>query len=135
MITSTTSDASRERPPRPAAIATARALTGLVAVGVLGQAVFAGQILSGSVWGWLHTVGAVLLVPLSLVSAAFCMVALRRAPGGVAVAWIGLALFVSLLIQATLGFTRALAVHVPLGVVIFGLTVYQQTLTRRFTTG
>ncbi len=132
---STTWEAGRPRTPRPAAIATARALTGVVALGVLAEAVFAGQILSGSVWGWLHTVGALLLVPLSLVSAAYCMVILRRAQGGAAIAWIAVALFACLLIQAMLGFTRVLAVHVPLGVAIFGLTVYQQTLTRRLGTG
>ena len=132
---STTSKAGRPRTPRPAAIATARALTGSVALGVLAQAVFAGQILSGNVWGWLHTVGALLLVPLSLVSAAYCMVIMRAVPGGAAIGWIAVALFACLLVQAMLGFTRVLAVHVPLGVAIFGLTVYQQTLTRRFTTG
>jgi hypothetical protein len=91
---------------------------------VLAQASFAGRYLGGDAAGLrLHERNAELLVTLALVQLVLAVLVWRpgRGPGWPALA--SLALWLAEVAQMAFGYGRALAVHVPLGVAIFGLTV------------
>ena len=95
----------------------------VAAVLVFDQAVFAGQFLAGSYGSLLtHRENATVAGVAVLVSAAAAV--LLRWPGGGPLWPAGacLALFGLIAAQIALGFARVLAVHVPLGVTIIGLT-------------
>lgn len=101
-----------------------RCCISIAAVLVFDQAFFAGQFLAGS-YGSLdtHQANAFLVNGVVLISAA-AAVLLRwpgRGPLWPAAACLGLAVLVG--VQIAVGFTRVLAVHVPLGVTIIGLTI------------
>jgi uncharacterized membrane protein YoaK (UPF0700 family) len=105
-------------------------------VAVFAQAVLAGLFLDGGdAWrGW-HAVNGMLVLPLlALVQVGLAVLVWRRGrgPGWLALASVGLLL--ALLAQSLLGMTSQVAVHVPLGVAIFGLVgtllVRSRALTR-----
>lgn len=107
------------------------------AVLVLLQAVLAGQFLNGhSVLVRAHrAIGAQVLPSLALVILVVAIVLRRRAAGWTIVAVAG-SQFVLTVFQTGLGFagrTRpgAAAIHVPIGVAIFGLTVLNLLLSYR----
>ena len=113
---------------------------GLLAAAVFAQAVLAGLFLDGGdAWrGW-HALNGMLVLPLlALTQVVLAVLVWRRdrGPGWVAVASVGLLL--ALLVQNVMGMTRQVAVHVPLGLAIFGLVgtllVRARTLTRPATT-
>jgi cytochrome bd-type quinol oxidase subunit 2 len=106
---------------------TARALhvvLRLLAVLVFAQAVFAGLFLDGNdAWRDWHATNGMLLLPLlALVEVVLAVLVWRPGggPGWIAVASVGLLL--AIVIQIGMGQTSQLAVHVPLGVAILGLT-------------
>jgi hypothetical protein len=95
----------------------------LLAMLVFAQAVFAGQFLDGS-GGWRawHATNGMLVLPLVALVVVVLAVLVWRAgqgPGWLAVASVGL--LVVIVIQAGMGQSGQLAVHVPLGVAILGL--------------
>jgi hypothetical protein len=109
-------------PTAAGALGTAlRLVVTLGAIAVLGQAVLAGQILGGDSGALLaHGTGAMVLVVIGLVQLVVAVVAWRRrrAPGSVALVS-GLVLL-ALVGQTLAGAMSLLAVHIPLGVAIFG---------------
>jgi hypothetical protein len=91
---------------------------------VLAQAAFAGRYLGGDAASLrLHERNAELIVTLALVQLVLAVLVWRpgRGPGWPALA--SLVLWLAEVAQMAFGYGRALAVHVPLGVAIFGLTV------------
>jgi heme A synthase len=105
-------------------------------VAVFAQAVFAGLFLDGGdAWrGWHATNGMLVLPLLALVQVVLAVLVWRRGrgPGWLTVASVGL--LVALLVQNVMGMTSQVAVHVPLGLAIFGLIgtllARARTLTR-----
>jgi heme A synthase len=127
--------------PPPRSVRAMRLVLGLLAVAVFAQAVLAGLFLDGGeAWrGW-HALNGMLVLPLlALVQVGLAVLVWRRGcgPGWLAVASVGL--LVALLVQSVLGMTSQVAVHVPLGVAIFGLVgallVRSRALTRPATRG
>jgi cytochrome bd-type quinol oxidase subunit 2 len=105
---------------------TARALhvaLWLLAVLVFAQAVFAGLFLDGNaVWRQWHAVNGMLLIPLLALLAVVLAVVLWRSGGPGWMALAGLALLLAIIVQNAMGQSGQVAVHVPLGVAILGLT-------------
>jgi hypothetical protein len=116
--------ASQPYPPRPTGLGALRTVTWLQAVMVLTQAILAGQFLSGHpawlAWHERNAYAIFFLTVNQLVVA--IIVALRRGPAW-PVALSGL-LVVLIPFQTGFGYARQLALHVPLGVGLFGLTVW-----------
>ena len=108
---------------RPALTQMLRLVLWLLAVSVLAQAVLAGLFLDGNdAWRDWHAANGMVLLPLlALVQVVLAILVWRptRGPGWPAIASVGL--LVAILLQITMGQAGQLAVHVPLGVAIFGL--------------
>jgi hypothetical protein len=99
---------------------------------VLAQAAFAGRYLGGDAASLrLHERNAELIVTLALVQLVLAVLVWRpgRGPGWPALA--SLVLWLAEVAQMAFGYGRTLAVHVPLGVAIFGLTVALSLATWR----
>jgi hypothetical protein len=104
----------------------ARAMRGvlwLLALAVFAQPVFAGLFLDGhEVWRDWHATSGMLVLPLlALVQVVLAVLVWRlgHGPGWPVVASVGL--LMAILAQSVAGMNGLLAVHVPLGVAIFGL--------------
>ena len=143
MSLDSTASSRHDRPeigaPPPRMVRAMRLVLGLLAVAVFAQAVLAGLFLDGGeAWrGW-HAVNGMLVLPLlALIQVILAVLVWRRGrgPGWLAVASVGL--LVALLVQSMLGMSSQVAVHVPLGLAIFGLIatllVRARTLTRSAT--
>ena len=143
MSLDSTASSRHDRPeigaPPPRSVRAMRVVLGLLAVAVFAQAVLAGLFLDGGdAWrGW-HAVNGMLVLPLlALVQVGLAVLVWRRGrgPGWLTVASVGL--LVALLVQNIMGMTSQVAVHVPLGLAIFGLVatllVRARTLTRTAT--
>jgi hypothetical protein len=101
---------------------------------VLAQAAFAGRYLGGDAASLrLHERNAELIVTLALVQLVLAVLVWRPGRGPAWPALASLALWLAEIAQISLGYGRVLAVHVPLGVAIFGLTVALATGTWRLT--
>jgi hypothetical protein len=108
----------------------------LLAVAVFAQAVLAGLFLDGGdSWRDWHAINGMLVLPLLALAQVVLAVLVWRGghgPGWLTVASVGL--LVALLVQNVMGMTSQVAVHVPLGLAIFGLVatllVRARTLTR-----
>ncbi|HXR44727.1 MAG TPA: hypothetical protein VN759_07970 [Pseudolysinimonas sp.] len=109
------------------------ALTGVTALGVLLQAISAGAFMalrhSGAGWTDVHDIVADVTLVAALATAIVGLAVKRRAQP--AVAWGAVVLFVLLVAQVVIGhlITDAdldglVAVHVPLALIVFGLTVW-----------
>ena len=139
MTVDSTASSQRDRPttgPRqPVIVHAMRVVPGLLAAAVFAQAVLAGLFLDGGDgWRAWHAVNGMLLLPLlALGQVVLAVLAWRRgrAPGWLAAASGGLLL--ALLIQNVLGMTNQVAVHVPLGLAIFGLAGALLVRTRALT--
>jgi cytochrome bd-type quinol oxidase subunit 2 len=127
MTVNSTSSSQRDRPAtdvrQPGIRRVMHVVLGLLAVAVFAQAVLAGLFLDGGdAWrGW-HAINGMLVLPLlALIQVVLAVLMWRRSrgPGWLAVASLGLLL--ALLVQSVLGMTGQVAVHVPLGVAVFGL--------------
>jgi hypothetical protein len=107
----------------PRIVRAMRGLLWLLAVGVFAQPVFAGLFLDGhEVWrDWHATTGMLVLPLLALVQVVLAVLVWRlgHGPGWPVVASVGL--LMAILAQSVAGMNGLLAVHVPLGVAIFGL--------------
>jgi hypothetical protein len=101
---------------------------------ILAQAAFAGQFLGGD-GGWVrvHEANAGIIHLTAFVQLVLAILVWRpgRGPGWPALA--SLALLLAEELQMGFGYARILALHVPLGVAIFGLTVAILVGTRRLT--
>jgi len=107
----------------------------LLALAVFAQAILAGLFLDGGdSWRDWHAINGMLVLLLALTQALLAVLVWRggRAPGWLPIASLGL--LVALLVQNVMGMTSQVAVHVPLGLAIFGLIatllVRARTLTR-----
>jgi hypothetical protein len=109
--------------PHPALTRVLRLVLWLLAVSVLAQAVLAGLFLDGNdAWRDWHAANGMVLLPLlALVQVVLAILVWRsvRGRGWPAIASVGLLL--AILLQIAMGQAGQLAVHVPLGVAIFGL--------------
>jgi hypothetical protein len=106
----------------------------LLAVSAFAQPVFAGLILDGNeAWRDWHAINGMVLVPLLALVQVVLAVLLWRGggPGWLAPASAGL--LVAIVVQNLMGQTSLLAVHVPLGVAILGLTGTLLARTRNLT--
>jgi hypothetical protein len=111
-----------------------RAIVLLHAALVLTQAALAGQFLAGhGAWLRVHETNAGIIQLVGLVQLVVAVLLWRpgRGPGWPALA--SLALLVAEELQIGFGYARVLALHVPLGVAIFGLTVAMLVGTGRLT--
>jgi heme A synthase len=121
--------------PPPRIVRTMRLVLWLLTLAVFAQAVLAGLFLDGGdAWrGW-HAVNGMLVLPLlALVQVGLAVLVWRRGrgPGWLALASVGL--LVALIVQSMLGMTSQVAIHVPLGVAIFGLVGTLLVRTRALT--
>lgn len=140
MTMHSTASSQHDRPAtgtrRPRIVRVMSVVPRLLVVAVFAQAVLAGLFLDGGdTWrGWHATNGMLLLPLLALIQMVLAVLVWRRGhgPGWLAIASVGLLLAV--LVQSVLGMTSQVAVHVPLGLAIFGLVgtllVGARTLTR-----
>jgi cytochrome bd-type quinol oxidase subunit 2 len=116
-------DRPTTRPGPPGIVRAMRVVLWLLAAAVFAQAVFAGLLLDGGdAWRDWHASNGMLVLPLLALTQVVLAVLLwrrRRGPGWLAVASVGLLL--ALQVQSVLGMTSRLALHVPLGMAIFGL--------------
>ncbi|MGH3352129.1 MAG: hypothetical protein ACRDPS_15785 [Nocardioides sp.] len=113
----------RERRPRVSLVCF-RAVAVLQALLAIGQPIFIGSYFAGTFESLgLHSAGAAFLQALSipLVVAAGAVVAMRGRWWFLG--W-SIALFLLVHVQATLGYTRVLEWHVPLGVLTVGISVF-----------
>jgi branched-subunit amino acid transport protein len=138
-----TAGVRRDRPTtgtrHPGIVRAMQVVLRLLAVAVFAQAVFAGLFLDGGgAWrGW-HAINGMLLLPLlALVQVVLAVLVWRRGRGSGWLAIASVGLLLALLVQNVLGQTGQVAVHIPLGVAIFGLVgtllVGARTLTRPVT--
>jgi hypothetical protein len=132
-MTGTIARTEQER-PMPTAARPLRAVVLLHAALILAQAGFAGQFLAGdAAWVRVHELNAGIIHLVAFVQLVVAMLVWRpgRGPGWPALA--SLALLLAEEFQLGFGYARILALHVPLGVAIFGITVAMLVGTRRLT--
>jgi hypothetical protein len=118
----------------PTAARPLRAIVLLHAALILAQAAFAGQFLAGDgAWLRVHETNAGIIQLVASVQLVVAVLVWRpgRGPGWPALA--SLALLLAEELQMGFGYARVLALHIPLGVAIFGLTVAMLLGTRRLT--
>jgi hypothetical protein len=139
MTVDSTATSQHDQPatdPRGSAIVRAmQVVLWLLAVAVFAQAVLAGLFLDGGDnWRDRHATNGMLVLPLLALLQVVLAVLVwrRRGSGWLTVASVGLLL--ALLVQNVMGMTSQVAVHVPLGLAIFGLIgtllARARTLTR-----
>jgi heme A synthase len=114
------------------------ALTGLVSLGILVQAFLAGEFINRDhrhSWITAHDVVATVLMVLALATAIYAVVRFRRNAKDLMGA--SIALFVLLVVQTGIGHSvtdgdhdALLAIHIPLALFIFGLTVWLSITAR-----
>jgi cytochrome bd-type quinol oxidase subunit 2 len=127
MSLDSTASSQHDRPAtaarRPGMVRAMQVVLGLLAVAVFAQAVLAGLFLDGGdAWrGWHATNGMLVLPLLAVVQVVLAFLVWRRGHGPVSLALASVGLLVALLVQSVLGMTSQVAVHIPLGVAIFGL--------------
>ena len=143
MSLDSTASSRHDRPeigaPPPRSVRAMRVVLGLLAVAVFAQAVLAGLFLDGGdSWRDWHAINGMLVLPLLALAQVVLAVLVWR--GGYGSGWLTVAsvgLLVALLVQNVMGMTSQVAVHVPLGVAIFGLIgtllARARTLTRAAT--
>lgn len=119
-------------PHFPGAVRAFSVLNGLTLLGVLLQAVWAGEFIDRTdraAWVTVHEIGAFIVVVLALVTAVVAAAALRRASSVLALG--ALAQLVLIVVQTGLGeaITEGgadglIVSHVPIAMLIFGLGIY-----------
>jgi cation transport ATPase len=105
----------------------------LLAVAAFAQAIFAGLFLDGrDAWRDWHATSGMLVLPfLALVGVVLAVLAWRAGRESGWTVLTSLGLLVAIIVQSVLGMTGQLALHIPLGVAIFGLLVILLGRTRR----
>ena len=119
-------------PNAPGAVRAFSILNGLTLLGVLLQAVWAGEFIDRTdraAWVTVHEIGAFAVVVLALVTAVVAAATLRRASSALALG--ALAQLVLIVVQTGLGeaITEGgaeglIVAHVPIAMLIFGLGIY-----------
>ena len=114
------------------------ALTGLTALAILLQAVFAGEVIAPhSSGGWLtaHNANAYVAIALAAITAIYALTALRRSAPALAIGSTVLALL--LIVQTIIGHAITadndnglLVIHVPLAMLVFALTIWWSVRAR-----
>ncbi len=142
MSTSTTPEPIAGVQASPGTIRAFSILNGLTLLGVLLQAVWAGEFIDRHGrhnWLAVHEIGAFVVVVLALATA-LAAVALRRASSAVTFGALGL--LVLIVVQTGLGeaITKSdanelIAAHIPIAVLIFGLGVYLSGVGARLRRG
>lgn len=117
-----TTSVSGSRPTTTGGLGAAvRVIVTLGALSVLAQAVFAGLLLTGDLSGRMaHGIGSMVVVLLGLVQLVVAAVAWRKRSTPGWVAGVSAVLLVAEVLQMIVGASSMTAVHVPLGVTIFG---------------
>ncbi|MEV5888896.1 hypothetical protein [Nonomuraea fuscirosea] len=100
-----------------------KVVTALSTLSVLVQAVTAGQLLSGGAAG-AHGMGATAVHALALAQLVVAMLLWRPARGPGWPALVSLVVLLLGFVQSMLGGSGAVAAHVPLGMALFGLSVW-----------
>jgi hypothetical protein len=116
----------------PALVSAYKAVTGVLTLLILVQAFLGGRILSKGVSPTVH--GVVGNIAFALAVAAVVLALVARLPRAFVI--VGAVLVVLLTVQIGIGYTLdfpndAGELHIPIGVLIFGAAVYQQSLLRR----
>lgn len=142
MSTSTTPEPIAGVQAAPGAVRIFSILNGLTLLGVLLQAVWAGEFINRDgrdTWLSVHEIGAFVVVVLAL-AAAVAAVALRRASSALTFGALGL--LVLIVVQTGLGeaITKSdadelIAAHVPIAMLIFGLGIYLSAVGARLRRG
>lgn len=115
---------------------TLRWLAAIQVAGVLFQAVCAGQFLAGFEDAVrLHEVGGWTILALSIVQLAGAILLTVRARGTMWIPLCGAAILLSNALQVGTGYGRFPSVHVPLGVLVFGVAFIQAALLFREPSG
>jgi ABC-type uncharacterized transport system permease subunit len=114
------------------------ALTGLTALAILLQAVFAGEFVDrANKGGWLsaHSANAIVVVALAVITAVYAFVALREAARALVIGAIALAVLV--IVQTLIGHEITddshdwlLVIHIPLAMLVFALTIWLSVRAR-----
>jgi hypothetical protein len=128
------SAATQQERPMPTAARPLRVVVLLHTALILAQAAFAGQFLAGDgAWVRVHEANAGIIHMVGFFQLVLAVLVWRpgRGPGWPALA--SLALLLAEELQLGFGYARILALHVPLGVAIFGLAVAILVGTRRLT--
>ncbi len=142
MSTAATSPAGpRPTSPDEGSIRAFTALVGVTSLGVLVLAVLAGGFVNQSGrdgWVTAHGIAADVTVLVALVTAAFAVFRLRATQRSLTLG--AVALLVLLVVQTALGHAindarRLTLIHVPLGMLIFGLAVYLSAAAARLGRG
>ncbi|MFY9807150.1 MAG: hypothetical protein WCC65_07220 [Pseudonocardiaceae bacterium] len=136
------STSTRPGPPSPGAVRIFSILNGLTLLGVLLQAVWAGEFIDRHGrhdWVTVHEIGAFVVVVLALATAVTA-IALRRASS--ALTYGALGLLVLIVVQTGLGeaitkgnANELITAHIPIAVLIFGLGVYLSGVGARLRRG
>ncbi|MGA9309236.1 MAG: hypothetical protein WBV74_02565 [Pseudonocardiaceae bacterium] len=139
MSTSTTPSAVQAS---PGAVRIFSILNGLTLLGVLLQAVWAGEFIDRHgrhIWVTVHEIGAFVVVVLALATAV-AAIALRRASSALTFGALGL--FVLIVVQTGLGeaitkgnANELITAHIPIAVLIFGLGVFLSGVGARLRRG
>jgi hypothetical protein len=115
---------TEQEPPMPRFARPLRVIVLLHAALVFAQAAFAGQFLAGhAAWLRAHEANGGILHLVALVQLVVAVLVWRPGNGPAWPAVASLVLVVAEEFQLGFGYARVLALHVPLGVAIFGLTV------------
>ena len=115
------------------------ALAALTALGILVQAALAGQFIDrNGRGGWIHahSVNADLVAALAILTAAYSLVTMRRSARELAIGSVVLAVLVLIQLMVGQAITQhsddgLIAIHVPLAMVIFGLSIWLNVRPRR----
>jgi len=114
------------------------ALTGLTALAILLQAVFAGEFVDrANKGGWLsaHNANAIVVIALAVITAIYAVVALRDHARALVIGSVALAVLV--IVQTVIGHAITddghdwlLVIHIPLAMLVFGLTIWLSVRAR-----
>lgn len=120
-----TTDESTSRPSVPGWCVWGLRVTALlVAAGVLLQAILAGSFVTGDVGLLeLHSANAGVVTTLAFLQLVAAILLWRPGRGVVWPIWASVASFVLVETQAGFGYARQIELHIPMGVLLFGVTV------------
>lgn len=118
--------ASKGRRARARNLAILRGVVALHALGVLTQAIYAGQFLSGIEQAVVaHEAIGLMILAVSLLQVIFAILVTRMRNDSLWFVTTTVVVLLAEALQVGTGFGRFLAVHIPLGVIIFGVVVWQ----------
>jgi hypothetical protein len=108
-------------PRQPRAFGVLRILLTVLVALILLQAITAGQLLAGTPgWRAVHAAGAMLILLVALAQVVAAILIWRPGRGGARMVGPTVGILVVMLLQAYLGDSHNRAIHIPLGVLLFG---------------